>query len=116
MDLIAWISQDDTQAIIIGAGVFAASLAAVIALFRQPVVSRPLLWFGRVVIADPLAKVIRRALDEWAHTPDGPVDKLNQRLSSLEEQNVRNGGSTNRDRLNAIGRAVGADPDPVEHT
>jgi hypothetical protein len=115
MDLLAWISRQDAQAAVIGAGVLAASFAAIIALLRQPVINRPLRWFGRVVIADPLTKVVRQALDDWAHTTGGPVDKIDKRLASLEEQNVRNGGSTNRDRLNAIGRAVGADPDPVAH-
>lgn len=122
MDIIAWVSQQDAKALVIGCGVLAASLAAIIALFRQPVVTRPVRWFGgklgiigRVLIGDPLANVVHRALDEWARAEDGPVDKIDRRLASLEEQNVRNGGSTNRDRLNAIGRAVGAEPDPVDH-
>lgn len=120
--LLAWISREDGSAIALGAGAVAASLVAVIALFRQPVVYRPIRWFGRklgvigwVLVGDPLAKVIKRALDEWAHAEGSPVQVMNERLISLENQNVRNAGSTNRDRLNAIGRAVGADPDPVGH-
>ena len=66
MALFAWISRQDAQSALIGAGIIAASLAADIALFRQPVVSRPLRWFGRVVVADPLTRVMHRALDEWA--------------------------------------------------
>lgn len=111
--LLSWISQQDASALVIGLGVLCAAVTAVIVLFRQPVISRPLRWLGHVLVGDPLTKVIRQALDEWAHIEGGPVDRIDRRLASLEEQNVRNGGSTNRDRLNAIGRAVGADPDPV---
>lgn len=114
-DTVAWISQQDASAVVIGFGVFCAAVTAVIVLFRQPVISGPLRWLGRVLLADPMAKVVHQALDEWAHTEGGPVDKIDRRLASLEEQNVRNGGSTNRDRLNAIGVAVGAEPDPVDH-
>jgi len=113
--ILGGISSHDAQAFAIGAGIIAASITAVIVLFRQPVISTPIRWFGRVVISDPLTTVIHQALDLWAKTPDGPVDRIDKRLSSLEEQNTRNNGSTTRDRINAVGRAVGADPDPVAH-
>lgn len=122
MDIFGWISQQDASALVIGAGILAAAFTAIGVALKPIIRSRParglgaaLGTIGRVLIGDPLAKVVHRALDEWARTEGGPVDKIDRRLASLEEQNVRNGGSTNRDRLNAIARAVDADPDPVSH-
>lgn len=113
VDLFAWISQRDASAVIIGAGVLAASNAAIIALFRQPVVSRPLRWFGRVVIADPLTKVMHQALDEWAAKVWEPrIHGIEVKVDEVRDQFRNNGGSTMRDRVDAVAVATGAECAP----
>ena len=111
--MVAWISQQDAQAVIIGAGVIAASIAAIIALFRQPVINRPLRWFGRVVIADPLTKVMHQALDEWAGKVWEPrIQGLESKVDEVRAQFSNNGGSTMRDRVDAAVEAAGGPPAP----
>lgn len=113
MALFAWISRQDAQSALIGAGIIAASLAAIIALFRQPVVSRPLRWFGRVVIADPLTKVMHQALDEWAAKVWEPrISGIEEKVDEVRDQFRNNGGSTMRDRVDAVAEVTGACPAP----
>lgn len=113
MDLLAWISRQDAQAAVIGAGVLAASFAAIIALMRQPVINRPLRWFGRVVIADPLTKVMHQALDEWAAKVWEPrIQGLEVKVDEVRAQFSNNGGSTMRDRVDAAVEAAGGPPAP----
>ena len=109
MALFAWLSRQDAQSALIGAGIIAASQAAIIALFRQPVVSRPLRWFGRVVIADPLTKVMHQALDEWAAKVWEPrIQGIEEKVDEVRDQFRNNGGSTMRDRVDAVAEATGA--------
>ena len=113
MDLLAWISQRDLEAVVIGAGVIAASLAAIIALFKQPVINRPLRWFGRVVIADPLTKVMHQALDEWAAKVWEPrIQGIEHKVDEVRDQFRNNGGSTLRDRVDAAVEASGGPKAP----
>ena len=109
MALFAWISRQDAQSALIGAGIIAASQAAIIALFRQPVVSRPLHWFGRVVIADPLTKVMHQALNEWAAKVWEPrIQAIEEKVDEVRDQFRNNCGSTMRDRVDAVAEATGA--------
>lgn len=111
--LYAWISQRDAQAVIIGAGVIAASLAAIIALFKQPVVARPLRWLGRVLISDPMTTVIHQALDEWASRVWDPrIAAIESKVDEVRAQFDNNGGSTMRDRVDAVASATGAPSAP----
>lgn len=118
--VVGWISQQDATAVVIGCGVLAASLVAIIGLFRQPVVMRPIRWFGgkigiigRVLVGDPLTKVIHRALDEWAAKVWEPrIDGIEAKVDEVHAQFLNNGGSTAMDQLDAIGSAVGAKPRP----
>lgn len=107
--LLAWISQADAKALVIGAGVIAAAITAVIVLARTVLGSRPMRYVGRALIVAPLL----HALNEWAASPGGIYD----RLGALEAQHHRNGGSTTRDRVEAIADAVGAakPPPPMPH-
>ena len=109
MALFAWISRQDAKSALIGAGIIAASLAADIALFRQPVVSRPLRWFGRVVVADPLTRVMHQALDEWAAKVWEPrIQGIEEKVDEVRDQFRNNCGSTMRDRVDAVAEATGA--------
>jgi len=111
--MLAWISSADLRSLVIGAGVIAASQAAIIALFRQPAVSRPLRWLGRVLIADPMTKVMHQALDEWAAKVWEPrIEQIETKVDEVRDQFRNNGGSTMRDRVDAVAEATGANPAP----
>lgn len=111
--MIAWISQRDGAALVIACGAIAAALTAVIVLLRQPIIYRPVLWLGRTLVADPLTKVMHRALDEWAAKVWEPrIEAIESKVDQVRAQFENNGGSTMRDRVDRISEKVGADPPP----
>ena len=106
MQLLGVISVDDAKGLLIGAGATAAALVAITAMLRLPIVKRPALWLWRQLVGEPVAQWFHGMLDAWA-TDSG----LLPRIERIEAQFDNNGGGSARDRLDAIGRAVGA-PDP----
>lgn len=100
------ISIDDAKSLLIGLGVTAAAIVSITALLRLSFVKRPILWLWRRLVGEPVARWFHGLLDAWA-TDSG----LLPRIERIEGQFAKNGGSSARDRLDAIGRAVGA-PDP----
>ncbi len=108
-----WISGTDARNLVLAVGAIAAALTAIVVLFRQPLIARPIAWLGRTLIGDPLIKVMHRALDEWADRVWEPrVKAIEDKVDRVQAQFENNGGSTMRDRVDAIGRTVGAGPPP----
>lgn len=111
--ILAWISGQDARNVLLAAGAIAAALTAMLVLLRQPVVFGPIRWLGRTLIADPLTRVIHRALDEWATRVWGPrIDAIEEKVDQVRAQFDNNGGSTMRDRVDRISEKVGAEPPP----
>lgn len=108
MDIFGWISQQDASALVIAIGLLAASLTAVVTAVRLPIISKPGRWIWRRLIGEPVTAWVNRTLDAWSERPDGVV----QRLDRLEAQHHRNGGSSTRDRIEAIAQTVRAPPPP----
>lgn len=109
---MGWISAEDFRALATNVVAVAALIGAISAIWRAPYISRPLKWIAANLISVPLTRFFHSVLDSWAATPDGPVKKIDQRLSEVEYQLRPNGGSSLRDRVDATARCVGADPPP----
>lgn len=108
-----WISGADARNLIVAAGLLAGALTAIVVLFRQPLIARPISWLGRTLIADPMTKVIHRALDEWADRVWHPrIAAIEEKVDRVQAQFENNGGATMRDCVDRIGEKVGAEPAP----
>lgn len=104
--VIGALSGADALRVLQTTAVIAAALVAIATAAKMPWISRPGRWLWRRLVAEPVAAWFHRVLDAWADRAITP------RLDALEAQFQRNGGSSAKDRLEAIANAVGADPAP----
>lgn len=111
--MVSWISAADSRTLAATIVAICGAIVAIVTVYRLPYINRPIRWVGRSLIAEPLQRVIHGALNAWADEPEGPVQRIDRRLSDVESQLRTNGGSSLRDRVNVVGRQVGAPPDPT---
>lgn len=118
MSLHGFISAVDARMLLVTVGGAAAALVAIVAAFRLPVVSRPLLWLWRTLVANPVTTWLRGELTAIITLLLAPLDarvaRIEGQVQRIEGQVFPNGGRSLYDRADAAADAGGRPKPPIK--